>query len=112
MFVGTERRGVVGELATRVFRERYGGVRGALRSLDFGLISRLIGGDSPTHGELLSLLFFDPGFTCALLDLGARDAERWLSGAARRRRRAVAGRPARDVCHAAPVDGGMSRAAP
>lgn len=78
IFVGTERRGAVGELADRVFRERFGGVRGMLRSPDFHLIARLIGGESPTHGELLSLLFFDQWFTGELLELGRRDAQRWL----------------------------------
>jgi NTE family protein len=80
IFVGTERRGAVGEVAARVFREEYGGVRGALRSPDFQLIARLIGGDSPTHGELLSLLFFDPAFTGELIEMGRRDAERWIVG--------------------------------
>jgi NTE family protein len=78
VFVGTERRGAVGELASRVFRERYGGVRGVLRSPDFQLMARLLGGESATHGELLSLLFFDPPFTCELIELGRRDAEKWL----------------------------------
>jgi NTE family protein len=78
VFVGTERRGAVGELASRIYREHYGGVRGALRSPDFQLISRLIGGDSATHGELLSLLFFDQAFTGELIELGRDDAERWL----------------------------------
>jgi len=80
VFVGTERRGAVGELAARVFRERYGGWRGAIRSPDFQLMARLIGGDSATHGELLSLLFFDPAFTGELIELGRNDAEKWMSG--------------------------------
>ena len=80
VFVGTARRGAVGEVAARVFREQYGGIRGALRSPDFQLISRLIGGDSPTHGELLSLLFFDQCFTGELIAMGRRDAEHWLGG--------------------------------
>ena len=32
-----------------------------LRSPDFPLLNRLLGGESPTHGELLSYLFFDHG---------------------------------------------------
>jgi NTE family protein len=79
VFVGPARRGAVGELADRVFRERYGGWRGALRSPDFQLIARLIGDRSATHGELLSLLFFDPEFTAELIALGEGDARRWLA---------------------------------
>jgi NTE family protein len=79
VFVGPERRGAVGELADRVFAKRYGGLRGTLRSPDFQLIARLIGDRSATHGELLSLLFFDPDFTAELIALGESDARRWLA---------------------------------
>jgi len=61
-----------------VFADRYGGLRG-LRAPDFQLITRLIGGESPTHGELLSLLFFDSAFTRELVRLGRDDASRWLA---------------------------------
>jgi NTE family protein len=60
-----------------VFRSRYGGLKG-LRSPDFPLLNRLLGGDSPTHGELLSYLFFDPEFIERLIAMGRQDAERWL----------------------------------
>lgn len=78
IFVGPERRGAVGELAVQVFEERYGGARGWLRSVDFRLINELLGGTSPTHGELLSLLFFDHEFIDELIRMGRRDAESWL----------------------------------
>jgi NTE family protein len=78
VFVGPERRGAVGRLASGVFADRYGGLRGLLAA-DFQLITRLIGGESATRGELLSLLFFDSAFTRALIDLGRGDAERWLA---------------------------------
>jgi NTE family protein len=78
VFVGPESRGAVGRLAASVFAERHGGLRGALRSPDFQLIARLIGRESATSGELLSLLFFDSAFTRALIELGREDAERWL----------------------------------
>jgi len=77
VFVGPSARGEVGRLAASVFSSRYGGMRG-LRSPDFQLITRLIGGESATHGELLSLLFFDSAFTRELIALGRADAERWL----------------------------------
>jgi NTE family protein len=79
VFVGPEKRGAVGRLASEVFAARYGGVRGALRAPDFQLITRLIGGESATHGELLSLLFFDSAFTEELIRLGQEDARSWLA---------------------------------
>jgi NTE family protein len=78
VFVGPEKRGAVGRLAAEVFARSHGGVRGTLRSPDFKLITRLIGGESATHGELLSLLFFDSAFTSELIALGRADASRWL----------------------------------
>jgi NTE family protein len=80
IFVAPSRRGAIGELATEVFRSRYGGLKG-LRSPDFPLLNRLLGGESPTHGELLSYLFFDPEFVEALIDMGQEDARRWLNAA-------------------------------
>ena len=58
IFVAPEKRGAIGRLASEVFKDRYGGWKG-LRSRDFPLLNRLLGGESPTHGELLSYLFFD-----------------------------------------------------
>ncbi len=79
IFIGPERRGAIGELAVEVFKERYGGARGWLRSVDFRLINEILGGLSPTHGELLSLLFFDEQFLVELIRMGQRDAKAWLS---------------------------------
>jgi NTE family protein len=80
VFVAPQRRGAIGELAMEVFRERYGGFRGALRSIDFRLIHDLLGGPSPAHGELLSLLFFDREFTAELIRMGRDDAKLWMAG--------------------------------
>jgi NTE family protein len=77
IFIAPEKRGAIGRLATEVFRDRYGGVKG-LRSPDFPLLNRLLGGESPTHGELLSYLFFDREFIQDLMRMGQRDARRWL----------------------------------
>jgi NTE family protein len=77
IFVAPAERGAIGKLASDVFRDRYGGLKG-LRSPDFPLLNRLLGGDSPTHGELLSYLFFDPEFIEELIEMGKRDARRWL----------------------------------
>jgi NTE family protein len=78
IFVAPKRRGVIGDIAAEVFRTRYGGLKG-LRSPDFPLLNRLLGGDSPAHGELLSYLLFDAEFIEALIDLGRADATRWLN---------------------------------
>jgi NTE family protein len=75
--VAPRRRGEIGRLAQDVFRRRYGGLRG-LRDPDYLVISRALGGDSRARGELLSFLLFDPEFTRALIELGRRDAARWL----------------------------------
>jgi NTE family protein len=81
IFVAPSRRGVIGDIASEVFRSRYGGLKG-LRSPDFPLLNRLLGGDSPAHGELLSYLLFDREFIEALIDLGRADAARWLDAPA------------------------------
>lgn len=77
IFIAPSRRGIIGEIASQVFRARYGGLKG-LRSPDFPLLNRLLGGESPAHGELLSYLLFDTDFIDALIDLGRADAARWL----------------------------------
>ena len=77
IFIAPEKRGAIGRLASEVFRDRYGGLKG-LRSPDFPLLNRLLGGESPTHGELLSYLFFDRDFIEELIRMGQRDARRWL----------------------------------
>jgi NTE family protein len=77
IFIAPSRPGLIGEIAGEVFRERYGGLKG-LRSPDFPLLSRLLGSDTPAHGELLSYLLFDEEFIEALIELGRADATRWL----------------------------------
>ena len=80
IFIAPERPGEIGRVARAVFNDRYGGLKG-LRSPDFPLLNRLIGGESPTHGELLSYLLFDREFTEELIRMGQRDARRWLRAA-------------------------------
>ncbi|MCW2991191.1 MAG: Patatin, partial [Solirubrobacterales bacterium] len=72
-------RGAVGAIAEQVLEERYGGLRG-LRSPDFLLLSRLLGGGrARARGELLSFLLFDEVFVERLLEAGRDAAERWLA---------------------------------
>jgi NTE family protein len=76
--VAPRTRGEIGALAEEVFRDRYGGLRG-LRSPDFMVLARLLGGGrARSRGELLSFVLFDEVFIEQLLELGRRDASRWL----------------------------------
>ncbi|HUH80919.1 MAG TPA: patatin-like phospholipase family protein [Solirubrobacteraceae bacterium] len=77
IFVGPSHPGAIAELAMDCYRSRYGGLK-ALRSLDLAALSRLLGRNSPTHGELLSYLFFDPEFIKGLVEMGSSDARAWL----------------------------------
>jgi NTE family protein len=79
IFVGPAKRGAVGDLAAKVFEERYGGLK-RIRSPDLTLINELVGGVSENHAELLSLLFFEPAFAEALIELGQEDARAWFDG--------------------------------
>ncbi len=77
--VAPSRRGEIGALAEAIFQERYGGLRG-LRSPDFALLARLLGGGrAQSRGELLSFVLFDEVFIERLLQAGRADAERWLA---------------------------------
>jgi NTE family protein len=67
----------IGDLARAVFDDRYGGWR-ALRDPDIEVMHRLLGGDSPLQGEILSFVLFDEVFHTELVALGRRDARRWL----------------------------------
>jgi NTE family protein len=75
--VAPRRRGEIGRLADSVFERRFGGLRG-LRDPDYAIISRVLGGRVRSRGELLSFLLFDPVFVSELIEMGRRDATRWL----------------------------------
>jgi NTE family protein len=75
--VAPRQRGAIGRLAERVFERRFGGMRG-VRDLDYVVMSRALGGRTRSRGELLSFLLFDPVFVAELIDMGRRDARRWL----------------------------------
>ena len=75
--VAPERRGEIGEIAIKVLRERYGGLK-LWRDVDYGMLASLPGAAGPTRGELISFLLFDERFVGALIDAGRKDAQRWL----------------------------------
>ena len=77
IFVAPSSRGALGRRATEVFRDRYGGLKG-LRSPDFALLTRLLGGVGHSHGELLSYLFFERDYVDGLIEMGRSDAKSWL----------------------------------
>jgi NTE family protein len=69
----------IGRIATDVYREHYGKPHELLRSFNLAGIGHLVSADrSSSHGELLSYLFFAPEFVERLIELGRRDARRWL----------------------------------
>lgn len=61
MFIAPSVRGVLGDIASEVFRRNYGGYR-AVSAPDLAVLSRLLGGESEQHGELMSYLLFAGGF--------------------------------------------------
>jgi NTE family protein len=75
--VAPRKRGEIGQVADEVFEQRFGGLRG-WRDPDYLLISRVLGGRTRSRGELLSFLLFDRAFVHRLIELGRRDATRWL----------------------------------
>ena len=76
--VAPERRGELAEIADDIFDAKYSGLKGWLRP-DYPFMSRLLGGGrSPARGELLSFLLFDEDHVDRLIELGRRDARRWL----------------------------------
>ena len=78
IFVAPERRGAIGELALQTSRST--GRRSlSMRGMSTRLIGQLLGGDSPTQGELLSYLSFDREYLEELIAMGQRDAQRWLN---------------------------------
>jgi NTE family protein len=78
--VAPEQPDTVEQLALGVFRERYKSfLRGLARSVDIEILGKLAGaGAEEANATLLSLLLFDPEFIDALIELGAKDAARWV----------------------------------
>jgi NTE family protein len=70
----------IGRLARDIYRRRYTGMSGFMRDKDLALLGRMVNATrTPIHGELLSYLFLAPEFLEALIALGRRDAEVWLT---------------------------------
>lgn len=79
VFVAPGDRLTVGRLASQVFCQHLSSLRAFLRARDLVALGRIIGaGESATRAEVFSFLFFAKEFHEALIDLGRRDADRWL----------------------------------
>lgn len=80
MLIAPEDPHEIGRVATEVYRRRFGSPLGLVRSPNLAGLGHLLNaGGSPTHGELLSYLFFAEEFADELIGLGERDAKRWLA---------------------------------
>jgi NTE family protein len=70
----------IGRRAQAVYDEHFSDLLDTLRARDLAFLGRVVaGGSDPTHGELLSYLFFASEFAKELIELGRADAERWLA---------------------------------
>jgi len=81
IFVGPPARDTVGRLAASVYRERFTGVRGALRAVrepDLPVLAKILGGDGPRRGDVLSYLLFEPEFIERSIALGRQHADALL----------------------------------
>ena len=80
IFVAPRDRLTVGELAAETFRKHLSGFRAFRRAHDLVTLGTIVGaGRDAARGELFSLLFFATEFHDALIDLGQKDAARWLA---------------------------------
>jgi NTE family protein len=80
MLIAPEDPDEIAQTAIEVYRNHYASTADLLRSPNVAGLGRLVSATSSTdHGELLSYLFFGPEFAQRLIDMGRRDAQRWLS---------------------------------
>jgi NTE family protein len=80
MLIAPEDPQEVGRVAAEVYRTHYRSALAVARSPNIAGLGRLLdAGSSANHGELLSYVFFAREFTERLIELGRRDAHRWLN---------------------------------
>ena len=79
LFAGPADVGRLGTVVTEVYARHFAGAVGSLRAPDVALLTRLLGGTSPAHAELLSYLFFQPQFVSEAIAAGPQDARDLLA---------------------------------
>jgi NTE family protein len=80
IFIAPGDRLEIGRLAREIYKDRYAGPIGVLRDSNLALLGRFLNAErSAVHGELLSYLFLAREFIDKLIELGERDAKRWLA---------------------------------
>jgi NTE family protein len=79
MLIAPEDPDEIARAAIQVYRRHYGSATDLLRSPNVAALGRLVSATSSIdHGELLSYLLFAREFADRLIELGRRDAQRWL----------------------------------
>ncbi len=71
----------IGRVAADVYRRHYSSPLAVVRSPNLASLGHLVNAGSDSHGELLSYLLFAEEFSERLIELGRRDATRWLESA-------------------------------
>ena len=79
LFAGPRDVGRLGRLVAEVYAQHFAGPVGTVRAPDVTLLTRLLGGSSPAHAELLSYLFFQPQFISEAIAAGRQDARELLA---------------------------------
>jgi NTE family protein len=79
LFAGPHDVGRLGTLVAEVYARHFAGPVGSMRAPDVTLLTRLLGGTSPAHAELLSYLFFQPQFVSEAIAAGRQDARDLLA---------------------------------
>jgi NTE family protein len=81
MLIAPEDPHEIGRLAAEVYRRHYRSPLALLRSPNIATLGRVLNaGRGANRGELLSYLLFAEEFIERLVELGRRDATRWLRG--------------------------------
>ncbi|MGN6373556.1 MAG: patatin-like phospholipase family protein [Solirubrobacteraceae bacterium] len=79
MLIAPEDPDEIGRVASEVYRDCYGSPRALVCAPNVSGLGRLLNASkNASHGELLSYLLFAKAFTTRLIELGQRDAQRWL----------------------------------
>ena len=79
MLIAPEDPHEIGRVAAEIYRDHYRSPLATLRAPNLGALGHLVNaGRGASHGELLSYLFFAKEFIERLIEMGRRDADRWL----------------------------------